>query len=175
MEITEEKVIVKGKILSPVSQGILQGYLLDQSIGVREEKELPPVKWEGGKLPAELFRKMLAFFVWVDDTHKCEAVARLYYNVATEEWDCLILPQKITGGLHASELDKHADVPILVEEILNRGFETWGTSHSHQMASAFQSGPDEKDERTDVGLHYTVGKFREDSADIHCRFTSFGL
>ena len=44
-----------------------------------------------------------------------------------------------------------------------------GSIHSHQGASAFQSGTDSNDEITFPGLHITIGKIMQAIPDIHVR------
>jgi len=173
---TEPKVVRMGTDLMSYSDTeLFSAYVPDTGIQTVTESTLPPLTWKGGKLQKDVFRKLLSFMYWVNETYSTEATSRLFYNSQTREWDCAVLPQKICKGLAAKELEASDESNAILSDLLSRGFDTNGSLHSHCNAGAFQSGTDSRDERNDVGFHITVGHLNKPEADLHCRFTNYKI
>jgi PRTRC genetic system protein A len=106
------------------------------------------VKLTVQKLPVELLRKAEAFLIAAWKKHDGESVIILAYNLDKKEWKLLIPPQK--GSSSSVEYD-------ITKVTIPKGFEIFGTIHSHPTFNAFHSGTDDKDEFKFDGLHITVG------------------
>lgn len=99
-------------------------------------------------LPREILDKATAFCAAVYEEIGSEAVALLYVNLTSGEWQWEVPEQVVPerGMSVRYEISSPPDDGIL-----------FGSIHSHCAASAFQSGTDEKDETGFDGIHITVG------------------
>lgn len=170
--------LVRGVVLQQREMGLLSGPLADPDVEPADEKDLK-ISWSGRKFPAKLLRQILSFFHWVYKEHNTEATARLFFNPEAKDddtaWEVAVLPQEICIGLSAKELGSSEKYNEIISGFLSRGLISNGTIHSHCDAGAFQSSTDTRDERPTPGLHITLGHLNHDVADIHARFTMFGL
>lgn len=135
-------------------------------------------RWNGPKLNA-VWPGVLAFFKWTYDTTHSESQVRLFVNKNTKEWRAWAFPQKAKLGMSAHELtqgdegyERAAEQRAMFSDA--DGWEYWGTVHHHCAASAFQSGTDQQNERSQEGLHITVGNLNTAQYDIHYRVYKSG-
>ena len=61
-------------------------------------------KWDGPKIPPEVWEQILAFFQWTYDTSKSESQVRLYINPKLKTWAAWAYPQEAQTGMSAREL-----------------------------------------------------------------------
>lgn len=144
-------------------------------IDVKFEHEIKSTKasffWLGPKIPPDVWHQVLSFFKWTYDTTKSESQVRLYVNPKEKTWEAWAYPQEARTGMTAKELPDHPktkDQRALFPD--SEGWIYFGTVHHHCDCSAFQSGTDEYNERTQAGLHITVGNMAKEQHDLHCRF-----
>lgn len=133
-------------------------------------KDAPRMTWEGKRLSAETFRLALSFCKWTYDRWKGEAQGKLFYHPVTGDWKFAPLPQLTPQGMTTKECPEDAEYARLLGEWTRKGYVLNGTLHHHCSISSFQSGTDEADEKASNGLHITVGKLEDKSADYHSRF-----
>ena len=132
----------------------------------------PSIKWTGPKLPYHEWCQFVSYGRWMMETHKCEAQARLYYH-DLKNLRLVVFPQTGQGLSTHDNLSHELAVPI-IEELEREGWQPCGTIHTHERASAFQSGTDKENEKNQSGLHITLGKLHEDTVDIHSRIVFRG-
>jgi hypothetical protein len=133
---------------------------------VESEKGEPEFKWQHGKINMEEWHKILSFFKWSYDETKSETQVRLLYNPDTKHWVAWAFPQEHGTGMTTKEIDNDEK-----DEQRSRyvGYTNMGTVHHHCSTSAFQSGVDEANERSQDGIHITVGHMDKDVYDIDTR------
>lgn len=136
-------------------------------------------EWKGPTLN-DIWPEVLAFFRWTNDTMSSESQVRLFVNTRTKEWKAWAFPQKAKTGMSARELttgDEGYDKAIEQRSLFKYedGWEYWGTAHHHCGMSAFQSGTDESNEKSQDGLHITVGNLKQAKFDIHYRVYLSGV
>lgn len=158
----------KDRILEEVKNGLLTGMLPTQSIEALDK--LPPVAWNGKRMPYPLWCQVVSFFRDVYKARKSEAVVRLYYD-DVKGWSVGVFPQTVSMA-SADEIKDDPDIPACNAEVFGVQI---GTIHSHSSMGAFQSGKDLNDEKTVDGLHITLGKFDEAVIDIHSRVMLRGM
>lgn len=129
--------------------------------------------WKGPRLN-DAWPEILAFFKWTYDTTKSESQVRLFLNERTRTWRAWAFPQKANMGMSAKELTQGDEGYERAQEQRaqfsdTEGWHYWGTVHHHCSASAFQSGTDQDNERSQDGLHITVGNLDKERFDIHSR------
>lgn len=117
------------------------------------------------KLPMAILKYAEGFFEAVYVEHKSEAVVMLYYNSDKEEWKLAVPPQEVSAGSADYDLEKMKLDP---EEF--KGYEMFGTIHSHASMGAFHSGTDDKDEFQFDGLHITIGNLDRAQKSYSCRW-----
>ncbi len=105
------------------------------------------ITFTASKIPADLFRRVTAWFSAVYQKHRSEAVGYLYYRLADGAWD-FVVPSQAVGSAHA----KYDAAPR------REGWQCAGTVHSHAAMGAFHSGVDDADEASFDGVHITVGR-----------------
>jgi hypothetical protein len=98
------------------------------------------------KVPVALLDQATAFFAAVFERHQSEAILLLYYRPATEQYEMVAPHQYVTPLTCDYDLAPTPDGLVRV-----------GTLHSHGALEAGHSDVDERDERYDDGLHFTVG------------------
>lgn len=126
----------------------------------------PTFDWFGPKIPLALWRSILSFFKWSQDTHHCETQVRLFLNATTGQWRAWAFPQE-KGGMTTKEIQgKEADEQ---RAAIGSGYQEFGSVHHHCSMSAFQSGTDHTDESGRPGLHLTVGNMNDPVYSIHSR------
>lgn len=133
-------------------------------------KTTAQTKWTGPPFPQEEWHKVLSFFQWTHDTHKCESQVRIYYNSVESRWAFWAYPQMITAGLASNELEEHPDHGRQrLQFNKDDGWMYFGTVHHHCNASAFQSGHDLNNEHNQDGLHITIGGMGDKRYTMHER------
>jgi hypothetical protein len=141
------------------------------------------LKYLGPQISPEVWGQILSFFSWTYQESHSESQVRLYVNPKLKEWRAWAFPQKSGTGMTAHELTLEELKRGTEEtpEMTKARFAAWGVPasgdwirfgsvHHHCGCSAFQSGTDETNEKSQDGLHITVGKIDEARHDLHCRF-----
>lgn len=126
----------------------------------------------GPKIPRSVWHQVLAFFKWTYDRDKSESQVRLYVNPQLGTWVAWAFPQEMGTGMTAREVDTPAAAEQRQMFRQSDGWMLYGTVHHHCSASAFQSGTDEANEKSQDGLHITVGYMDKPHYDISVRFYS---
>jgi len=122
----------------------------------------------------DTWKEILAFFRWTYDTSKSESQVRLFVNYQTKEWKAWAFPQTEGSGMTTREIDNEDAKTQRAQFPDNEGWFYYGTVHHHCAASAFQSGTDEANERSQDGIHITVGKINTEQYDIDARVYQSG-
>lgn len=142
--------------------------LIESYVTVPAVDAIPTFTWTGPKIPMALWRSILSYFKWSQDTHKCETQVRLFLNTATGTWRAWAFPQE-KGGMTTKEIQGvQADEQ---RAALGPGLQEFGSVHHHCTAGAFQSGTDHGDESGRPGLHITVGHMESREHSLHSRVT----
>lgn len=133
---------------------------------VESKNAEPEFRWQHGKISMEEWHKVLSFFKWSYDETKSETQVRLLYNPETKHWVAWAFPQEHGTGMTTKEIDNDQ-----MDEQRARlvGYTNMGTVHHHCSTSAFQSSVDEANERTQDGIHITIGHMDRDIYDIDAR------
>lgn len=132
-------------------------------------------KWEGPKIPPEVWRQIVSFFQWTYDTTHSESQVRLYVNARLQTWAAWAYPQEAQTGMSAHELDTPEAAQQRSQFSDTDGWLYFGTVHHHCGAGAFQSGVDEANEKPQDGLHITVGGMNDKRYTLHERFYLNGI
>lgn len=122
----------------------------------------------GPRIDPVLWHQILSFFDWTNTEHHSESQVRLYVNPAVGRWAAWAFPQEARTGMSARELAGEE-----FDRQRARFDASWiyaGTVHHHCSGGAHQSSTDESNERTQDGLHITVGKVGSSRLDLHARF-----
>lgn len=127
-------------------------------------------KYLGPKIPREVWEEVLSFFRWTWDTTKSESQARFYVNPILNTWAGWAYPQEAQTGMSAKELENDEAKKQREQFKPSEGWYYLGTVHHHNTASAFQSSVDEANEKSQDGLHITIGCIDKDRHDLHARF-----
>lgn len=127
--------------------------------------------WKGPVISREEWAKILAFFYWTYDTTKSESQVRLFVH-PTLGWKAWAFPQEAGTGMTTREIDTPETKARYDagRALFNDEWTLYGTVHHHCSASAFQSGTDESNEKSQEGLHITVGNIDKKTHSIHARF-----
>ncbi len=140
--------------------------LMSAHVTVEAVAGSPTFDWFGPKIPLALWRSILSFFKWSQDTHHCETQVRLFLNTATGQWRAWAFPQE-KGGMSTKEIQgKEADDQ---RAALGAGYQEFGSVHHHCSMGAFQSGTDHTDESDRPGIHLTVGNLDSTTYSLHSR------
>ena len=161
----QENITYKGQVFAPVENDLFRGW---EPVKLPEGN--PTLAWKGKKIPLDVWYPLSAF---MRKFHQHECMAKFYYH-AELGWRAWVWPQKYGTGMTISEL---ADHPLRYPQwvaYFGSGWSDAGTLHHHCNAGAFQSGTDSNDEKTQTGLHITLGKMTEQKLDIHTRATFRG-
>lgn len=142
--------------------------LIESYVTVPAIEAVPTFDWTGPKIPMALWRSILSFFKWSQDTHKCETQVRLFLNTTTGQWRAWAFPQE-KGGMTTKEISGTAADEQ--RAALGSGYQEFGSVHHHCTAGAFQSGTDHTDESNRPGLHITVGNMESKEHSLHSRVT----
>lgn len=124
--------------------------------------------WTGPKIPMKIWKEILAFFAWSYDTTKSETQVRLYYHPKKQEWKAHAFPQEKGTNMTTHELPELMDEECKKAGLIG-GWVVAGTVHHHCSSGAFQSGVDQNNEKTQQGLHITVGHMDKTIHDLHGR------
>lgn len=128
------------------------------------------VLWEGPPISPEVWNRILSFFRWTWDTTHSESQVRLFVNLTERRWDAWAAPQEARTGMSAREIDNEDAKAQRRHYSDQDGWIYFGTVHHHCSAPAFQSGTDEFNEKTQDGLHITIGNMGSPMYDMHARF-----
>jgi len=131
---------------------------------------VPEFKWTGHKIDRSTWGSIVSFLVANYQKNAAEVNVRLYYNREhMTPWIFEVYPQKVSAGGTDDTLTDELLGPILAE-----GYESFGTVHSHNKMSAFQSGPDKQDENGSNGIHITLGNLDKDLLSCDMRWSFRG-
>ena len=132
--------------------------------------------YTGPKFSPEMWHQVMSFFRWTYKEMQSESQVRLYVNTELGKWGAWAFPQEAHTGMSAKEISVQETPEQAIERFASWNSEPSGdwvyfcTVHHHCSAGAFQSGTDEKNEKTQDGLHITVGKMDAERHDFHARF-----
>jgi len=116
------------------------------------------------KIDIQSFKKILAFFTWVWNTHRSEAIIILHYNPKNKKYLLECPKQIVTGG----NIDYSSDSSYV-------NYLRIGTIHSHGSMSAFHSHTDIHDEIDWDGIHITIGNINKPDYSIKTSIVSNGF
>ncbi len=154
-----------GKTYEYFGRSGFSGYVPVLAPSLPERK--PYMAWVGPKLSWEVWQQVLAFFEWSQNEFKSEVQVRLYCNLTSGRWAAWAFPQE-PNGMTTKELPDHAGYADQRAQFRD----PWillGTVHHHCTSGAFQSGTDSNNERSQDGVHITVGKIGSSEYDLHGR------
>jgi len=157
------------KVYEKLENELVEGWV---PVTIPELKE-PGVKWKGALVPFDLYTQVVAFFRWVYNTHKTEAMVRLFYNDQANDWRAVPYPQEAHSA-HVTEIENDKSVAILAQ-MGRDNYSPMATIHSHPDFGASQSGIDHADEKTSTGFHITLGYVNRDVIETHARFVLRGV
>lgn len=149
--------------------------LLDLILKHEIKSTAAAAQYNGPLIPPETWREVLAFFKYVQDDSHSEAQVRLFVNPDQQTWRAWAFPQEAQTGMSAKELDTEATRVQRAAFSDSEGWLYFGTVHHHCNCTAFQSGTDEFNEKSQDGLHITIGKMEEKQYDMHARFYVAGM
>lgn len=153
---------------TPVVRQILNNPLV-QGVIVCETGKPPTFEgsWVGKPIPLDLWKQIATFFKkYATD----EVQVRLYYDPTSDaavRWHAWAHPQRGIGltTKEDSSLPETGTPP----NVTNTNLLYLGTIHSHCGAAAFQSGTDENNEKTQDGIHITIGNVNDAKMTLHWR------
>lgn len=155
--------------------------LLDCTFDHEIAKTTVNYKWNGPKITREVWNEVLAFFRWTFTEHGSESQVRMFVH-PQHGWRAWAFPQRERTGMAAQELDVNDagyERTIQQRAMFNpdEGWMYFATVHHHCAASAFQSGTDEANERSQDGIHITVGNMGspQHSIDVRMYYCGFKL
>jgi hypothetical protein len=148
----------------PTLRNTIQHPLADVVVTLDKDNKIETVcRWKAAPFPLKLWSEIYSFF---RSSPSDEVQVRLYYSEELKEWAAHAHPQA-GAGLSTKELPDHADAGVRPDA--DPRFRLCGTNHSHCDIKAFQSGTDEANERSQDGIHITIGKIMSSPIDIHVR------
>jgi hypothetical protein len=157
------QIIDNGKVYAWVDGIGFSGWVLSP---IQPKTARPYLDWDGGKIPLDVWQRVLAFFKAHADN---EVQVRLYYNLATKEWRPWAFPQEYPSGMTTKELPEHPNTAEDARQFEDPNWLRLGSVHHHCNVNAFQSGTDSADEATVPGLHITMGNLRDPKWSMHTR------
>lgn len=141
-------------------------------------KSTASYEWTGPKMNGpdnkDMWNEVLSFFRWTYDTSKSESQVRLFVNYKTKVWAAWAFPQTEGTGMTTREIDNEAAKTQRAQFPTDEGWFYYGTVHHHCASSAFQSSVDEANERSQDGIHITIGKINTSLYDIDARVYQSG-
>lgn len=176
IEVPEGLVKHDGKYWFHVDCDGFRGYRpwnFDAILGI-ETKEKVSIAWVGSQIPISIWHQITAFFEVQFDKTGGEGQVRLFYNPKTGEWKAWAFPQEWSSGMTTKEIADHPD-RAKQSEALGADFVCYGSVHHHCRGGAFQSGTDTEDERSQNGLHITVGHIGANEYDLDGRVYFGGI
>lgn len=144
--------------------------LLEGNITLTISQGVSDVKWKGPRISREVWAPVLAFFRDTFNRTHSECQVRLYVNRTTGVWAAWAFPQEAKSGMDAREIANDEAATQREQFKPGDGWVYSGTVHHHCGAAAFQSGTDRNNEKSQDGLHITIGKINEARFDMHARF-----
>lgn len=162
-------ILYQGKWYMRNSMGNFYGWVQDltKELPYMVDK-LPPIIWTGAKIPWDLWTKVIAFMVYSYEKTRSESQARWFYHPTENKWDAWVFPQKAGTGMTTQEIEDHPKRAAERAQFPSP-WTCFGSIHHHCSAGAFQSGTDHDNERTQIGVHITVGKLGEAKYEYHTR------
>ncbi len=127
--------------------------------------------WRGGLLTLKQWMEMVSACNASAKDLQSEIMFRLYYNLVTNEWKTIMLPQT-TVGMFVSEIEDDPRRNDLLN--LSSDWTCLGSLHHHVDAEAYQSDTDHKDEVNQEGLHVTLGDMYDPIMSIDARYVIDG-
>lgn len=172
----ENLIIHGGKVMSHYDTPLWAGHMVAD---IPAPASPPTLKWKGAPIPRSRFSQMIGFFRYANERWDSEAQLRMAYNPQSHEWRLICCPQRVGTGMTSNEIHcttkKEKALLAKATQILSEGFISFGSTHSHCTASAFQSSVDRDDELKNVGLHITLGHITSNHIDVHGRVTFRGV
>lgn len=170
---------LKGQTIMSNEKKVIQSKEVPGFMSVRFEHEVTKTSgyfvFQNIKIGQPMWNQILAYFKWCYDTTKSECQVRLYVNPRLREWRAWAFPQEARTGMTAKEIECPAAQEQRQQFLDAEGWLYFGTAHHHCNGTAFQSSTDEANEKSQDGLHITVGKMDEARHDIHARLYISGL
>jgi len=160
------------ELLTPKETPFFSGWVKQEKVEILKNHK-PLFVWNKSKIPEKLWRQIVTFMRWGYTTYRSEVLVSLFYNTEEDDWAAWAFPQK-TQGMTVQFLHKHVDYAKDRAQFKN-GWVQLGSVHHHCAMGAFQSGPDEEDEKDREGVHFTLGKMDKPELDIHVRQTFKGM
>ena len=133
---------------------------------IQVQESHPKLSWNAGKMRWDMWDDIKNICAYTYKEHKSECMIRFYFNQEHNDWKAVFMPQQMAGMTVKDQLCSET----LIEEECTNGWIEAGSLHHHCSSGAFQSGTDEKDEESQIGLHITLGKMNADQYEIHSRF-----
>lgn len=136
------------------------------------EQKVYAAKWNGNKIPEDLWGKIVSFMIYSYRSTGFESQLRLIYNMVDGQWRAAVFPQICD---YLSVREDASDVrykKVLKDALWKKGDVFMGTVHHHQDMPAYMSARDEGDERFSPGIHITLGNLDCEVLSIHARATS---
>jgi hypothetical protein len=133
----------------------------------------PWLAYVGPKILLDDWEEALAFFLWSNEDTKSETQVRFYLNQRAGLWKIWAFPQEYNTGMSSKEIEERCDGER--EKIgLDKDWIIGGTAHHHCSGSAYQSGTDATNERSQNGIHITVGNLDKLTLSIDGRVSFKG-
>lgn len=127
-------------------------------------------KYTGPYMEAKMWAQVMEFFEWTYATEKSESQVRLFVH-PEHGWAAWAFPQE--GGTFMTSKEEPMTSPDCVAQRQQfseaDGWLYWGTVHHHCSAGAFASGTDDANEKSQEGIHITIGHMDKPMRDFHCR------
>lgn len=133
------------------------------------------ITFTGPKISKTVWNEVLAYFKWVYDTSHSECQVRLYVNPTQGCWAAWAYPQEAKTGMSAKEIVNEQSELQRQQFKSSDGWIYWGTVHHHCACGAFQSGTDENNEKTQEGIHITIGHLNDPVYDLDARLYIRGI
>lgn len=126
------------------------------------------------KLPASMWKQIVSFLIWSNNTYQAEAIIHGWLNPRNQESPWLLeVPHQTPNGMtvNCPTSGPEADANIATASRLQAlGYELRLTVHHHCNSPASQSQTDQQDEHgKPAGLHITLGNLNNQSLSLHSR------
>jgi restriction endonuclease Mrr len=125
-------------------------------------------RYTGPKFTPAMWNEVLSFFKWSYLKTHGESQVRLFVHLE-HGWKAWAFPQEASCGLSTKELPDDPNTAIQRARF-GDDWMLYGTVHHHCDAGAFQSGTDSDNEKTQEGIHITIGDMNKEKYSIHSRF-----
>lgn len=131
--------------------------------GFPEEQNVEFGRSHFGKIPLDLFKEILAFFKSICDESKDEAYIQTFWDPENNRYFNHVPSQRVSGASVNFERDTELEArcPLVLE------------THSHNTMSAFFSGTDNADEKSDR-FFGVIGKLNQSTPEMLFSFVCGG-